>query len=221
MTRDPLDGLREAWRRLEAPPMDRDAPADDATRAAVDWLRAAWQALPVPAARVRPRRSRIAARLATLLAAAALVATAAWLHVQSPSEARPRASESRASAAHVPPAASIGRGTAAPLAFENAERLRVSTTLAAGRLAPATLVVAVPFPAASGSHEALLGHALSGSRRHAWDEAATSALLVLGAPDSLPSQRCEAAVHLVQAWRALGRDAEADAYAGALAAATR
>jgi len=77
--RDPIEGLREAWGDLEAPPPDRVLEAPDAeTRAALEWMREAWRALEPPAARI-PWRVRLARRAGGLrpIAAAAAVLVAA------------------------------------------------------------------------------------------------------------------------------------------------
>lgn len=95
---DPLDALREAWRALDAPDptADRDAVADPAERAALEWMRAAWGTLEAPPVRVPVlRRRRVRRSLALVpLAAAAGIAAALWLarsdeHASQPAESEP------------------------------------------------------------------------------------------------------------------------------------
>jgi hypothetical protein len=83
----PLDELRRAWSRIEAPsPQDDLAQCDQRTRAAVEWMRNAWSRVEVPEP-VLPARSvrfRRAQRFVLPLAAAAgaLVALGIWLALQ-------------------------------------------------------------------------------------------------------------------------------------------
>jgi hypothetical protein len=84
--RDPLDGLRAAWRALEPPPA-RDAGPDPA----LAWTRAAWDALAPPAPRRRaahgPRRI---ARLLVGAAAAALATGVLGWSLRAPRSSEPR-----------------------------------------------------------------------------------------------------------------------------------
>ncbi len=71
---DPLDELRDAWRDIEAPPLD-DEP-DPQTRAAVEWMRAAWHELEAPALPSVPARRL--PMIASGVAASLLVAFGLW-----------------------------------------------------------------------------------------------------------------------------------------------
>jgi hypothetical protein len=88
---DPIDALRDAWDRLEAPEASGALEDCDAeTRATVAWMRDAWRSIESPAAkapealrnRARPRRLFLR-RVSYVAAAAAILA--AFLVSRSPS----------------------------------------------------------------------------------------------------------------------------------------
>jgi hypothetical protein len=83
----PLEELRRAWSRIDAPsPLDDLAQSDERTRAAVEWMRSAWSRVEVPAPVLPARtpRFRRAQRFVLPLAAAAgaLVALGIWFALQ-------------------------------------------------------------------------------------------------------------------------------------------
>lgn len=223
--RDPLDVLRAAWDRVDAPDLpggDRLADEDPLTRAAVGWTRHAWAAVPVPTPAGLPRRRGRVLRLsfASVAAAAVLLITTAGLWtIEEPSAPGPsdptpstvaHAGVADRSAATVP-AARTTPPTPDPLVVLLGSEDCVCTPVEPfGNPLPVLPVVA--------QRSELLESALRAHRSGSWSDAAAKAQLVLDREEVSPEDRLRALCQLALSFQALGQRDQSTAYLSRLEA---
>ena len=228
--RDPLETLRDAWARVDAPEVPgggRLAEEDSTTQAAVGWTRGAWASMPIPeAAPVLAGRGGnvLPLRLGVWHAAAAalLVSLTSWIVL-----------------------AAIGDGVAHPLDLPNEPFVFSNVALAPiaplifdsapDRPEPAraleiktdplvTLMgsdacVCSPLTSFSGPaglvpavhRDALLESVIQANRSGSWSDAAARAQLVLEGAGAAPEIRLAALCQLALSFQALGQHDESTA----------